>query len=366
MIILVILLACVASYYIYINRKPILRQIQEKHKNIECNNESNHKEENKKKIELEELVEVDHTKSLNAMNGGIIMNQDEINDNILNDVIETVKTPIKKVVQKPILKIAQQTIMRNNFEDNDVNHNIKIEEVENSNDIDTNVNKFNDPTHTDVVNNEVEAKVENDNMDNLEDEYIGTSNIKNQDSMIIIQNEFPSEEISNILNKSLKKNLSIDEDRIINFNNSEDQSKQRFNSMDSDEFKSIEEDVYSNKTLKLNTELIKENNIERSNEETSISLNNTTIENASNSVSVSTHIESVDNNQDILNSNSSISSNKSNEDSEKIEKNKVINSLVSDNIEIIETNKDIDTNVSINNESNEKINISNDFDSDEF
>ena len=136
--------------------------------------------------------------------------------------------------------------------------------------------------------------------------------------------------------------------------------------MDSDEFKSIEEDVYSNKTLKLNTELIKENNIERSNEETSISLNNTTIENASNSVSVSTHIESVDNNQDILNSNSSISSNKSNEDSEKIEKNKVINSLVSDNIEIIETNKDIDTNVSINNESNEKINISNDFDSDEF
>lgn len=362
MIIFVILLACVASHYIYINRKPILSQIQEKHKNIECN----HKEENKKKIELEELVEVDHTKSLNAMNGGIIMNQDEINDinnNILNDVIETVKTPIKKVVQKPILKITQQTIMRNNFENNDVNHSIKIEEVENSNDIDTNVNKFNDSTHTDVVNNEVEAKVENDNMDNLEDEYIGTSNIKNQDSMIIIQNEFPSEEISNILNKSLKKNLSIDEDIIINFNNSEDLSKQRFNSMDSDEFKSLEEDVYSNKTLKLNTELIKENNIERSNEETSISLNNTTIENDSNSVSVSTHIESVDNNQDILNSNSSISSNKSNEDSEKIEKNKVINSLVNDNIEILEKNKDIDTNVSIN---NEKINISNDFDSDEF
>ena len=350
MIILVILLACVASYYIYINRKPILSQIQEKHKNIECN----HKEENKKKIELEELVEVDHTKSLNAMNGGIIMNQDEINNNILNDVIETVKTPIKKVVQKPILKITQQTIMRNNFEDNDVNHSIKIEEVENSNDIDTNVNKFNDSIHTDVVNNEVEAKVKNDN---LEDEYIGTSNIKNQDSMIIVQNEFPSEEISNISNKSLKKNSSIDEDRIINFNNSEDLSKQRFNSMDSDEFKSLEEDIDSNKTLKLNTELIKENNIERSNEETPVSLNTTTIENASNSVLVSTHIESVDNNQDILNSN------KSNEDSEKIEKNKVINSLVSDNIEILETNKDIDTNVSIN---NEKINITNGFDSDEF
>lgn len=364
MIILVILLACAASYYIYINRKPILSQIREKHKNVECNHESNHKEKNKKKIELEELVEVDHTKSLNAMNGGIIMNQDEIkkeineiNNNILNDVIETVKTPIKKVVQKPILKVTQQTIMKNSFEDNDINHSIKIEEVENSNDIDTNTNKFNSPIHIDDINNEhneIEAKIENDNMDNLEDESIGTSNIKNQNPMILIQNEFPSEEISNILNKSLKKNSSIDEDRIINFNNSEDRNKQRFNSMDSDEFKSLEEDIDEediNSNQILNTKLItkeNKNNIENSNEETSISLNTTTIENASNLVSVS-----VDNNQKILNS---ISSNKSNEDPEEIEKNKVINSLVGDDFEILETN----------NKSIEKINTLNDFDSDEF
>ena len=124
--------------------------------------------------------------------------------------------------------------------------------------------------------------------------------------------------------------------------------------MDSDEFKSLEEDIDEediNSNQILNTKLItkeNKNNIENSNEETSISLNTTTIENASNLVSVS-----VDNNQKILNS---ISSNKSNEDPEEIEKNKVINSLVGDDFEILETN----------NKSIEKINTLNDFDSDEF